>query len=737
MSTVDLSTYASRSLDGGQEAGVCDFPFPEPIAPGWYLFTLTAKSEFTLKPQLQLDWGEGHSEASTCPVGPIGTGKFELLVRTRRSVSGLRLLSGTPDYSFEFARLSRKPLSSTGAAAYLARLALSSAVSWPPGRRLFKIRSSPQPDGTTLKVVHPFQNFALGIGAKGKRARRQEDYTRWVREHDYTHERDAAALAAAVARLAGKPLISVLMPVYKTPPALLHKAIQSVVDQVYEQWELCIADDGSKSAEVREVLEGWAAKDGRIKLTFRPENGHISAATNTAFQALATGTWVVMLDHDDELRPNALAEVALAIDRAPNAQLIYSDEDKIDEAGERSAPYFKPDFSPELFRCQNYLNHLTAMRASAVRQAGGWREGFEGSQDYDLYLRIVEQTRAANIIHIPKILYHWRMAEGSTALAAAEKDYPATAALRALKEHVERSDLAHLVSRSEKSIYYHTHPNSLEPEPLVSILIPTRDGLEVLRPCVLSILEKTNYSNFEIVIIDNNSVDPETITFFKEISVHENVFILRYGETFNFSALNNFAVRRARGTLVALLNNDLEVISPDWLTQMASWAVQPDIGCVGAKLYYPDDTIQHAGVVLGIGGVAGHSHKREARSASGYFGHLQVVRNVSAVTGACLVMRKSVYQEAGGLDEENLAIAYNDVDFCLTVSGLGYRHVWTPYAELYHKESHSRGYEDTPEKQERHRKERAYMQEKWGEALRQDPYYSPNLTLQKEDYSYR
>ncbi|MCP5082694.1 MAG: glycosyltransferase family 2 protein [Alphaproteobacteria bacterium] len=734
MSTVDLSPYAKSPSTGEIEVGVCDYRFPQPVKAGWHLFKLNDTSTATLKPKILFDWGEGPAETSTCPLGPSGPGTYEVLVRIARTATGVQLKGGGSEQSLEYVRLSHTPLGKIGVARHLLSLAARTVLSWPPGRWLFTVISRPQPDGTALRLIHPFRASVLGIGSK---KRREEDYARWISAHDYDHTRHADALRAELDALANKPLFSVLMPVYNAPPDVLEKAIQSVADQVYQDWELCIADDCSSAVHVRQTLEKWSARDRRIKLVFREGNGHISAATNTAFQDLATGTWVVMLDHDDELRPNALAELALAVGRAPNAQLIYSDEDKIDLNGNRSEPCFKPQFSIELLRCQNYLNHLTAVRASMVRQVGGWREGFEGSQDYDLYLRVVEQTMPANIVHIPKVLYHWRAVEGSAALGAAQKDYTAPAALRALNEHVARCDLPYEVSRSAGSVFYHTHPKVPEPEPLVSILIPTKDGLDVLRPCIQSILQKTTYANFEIVVIDNNSADSKSHAFFSEISERQNVSVVGYREPFNFSALNNFALHQARGSHVALLNNDLEVISPDWLTHMVSWADQPDIGCVGAKLYYPDDTVQHAGVVLGIGGVAGHGHKRASRAASGYFGHLQVVRNVSAVTAACLVVRKSVYEEAGGLDEENLGVAFNDVDFCLTVRKLGYRNVWTPYAELYHKESHSRGLEDTPEKQERYRKERAHMKAKWGEKLLSDPYYSPNLTLQKEDYSYR
>ena len=732
MRRVDLRPHANFRFAAELESAVCEIVFPHALKPGWHLFRLQPASTASLRPRLVLDWGDGFSEAGALPMGPTKDGAHEVLVRTAKSVAGLRLTPGAAEHSFEFDRIEHADLGALSVLGYTAQLGARALLGWPPGRWLFTVKSRRHADGTRLMFIHPFKG--LRGGAK---TRRKADYARWIEEHDYNHERDAAGLKSAVDRLESTPLFSVLMPVFNTPAELLDQAIQSVVDQVYPHWELCIADDASSAPHVRRALENWAERDERIKLVFRPENGRIAAATNTAFKQLATGTWMVMLDHDDKLREHALAELALTIGRSPNAQLIYSDEDKIDLAGNRSEPYFKPQFSLELFRCQNYLNHLTAIRASMVRQVGGWQEGFEGAQDYDLYLRVVEQTYAANVVHIPKILYHWRMAEGSAALNSGEKDYAAESALKALNAHIERVGLAYETSAVDGSVFYHTRPKVPEPEPLVSIIIPTRDAVDVLRPCVTSILEKTAYQTFEILIVDNGTSNPEAQAYLDEIATRENVSVLAYGAEFNFSALNNFAVDHAKGTVVVLLNNDVEVISPNWLSQMVAWAVQPEIGCVGAKLYYPDDTVQHAGVVLGIGGVAGHGQKAAARAASGYFGHLSVVRTVSAVTAACLAVRKAVYEEVGGLDEEHLAVAFNDVDFCLNVARRGYRNVWTPHAELYHKESHSRGAEDISERGERFAAERAHMKAKWGDALIQDPHYSPNLTLQREDYSYR
>ena len=524
------------------------------------------------------------------------------------------------------------------------------------------------------------------------------------------------------------------MPVYNTPAQLVDEAIASVVGQIYQNWELCIADDCSTKRHVRRVLKKWQRRDSRIKLVFRKENGHISHSTNSAF-ALADGEWIALMDHDDLLRPHALAEVALEIARHPKSEIIYSDEDKIDAKGRRYDPYFKPDFSRELFRSQNYLNHLTVHRAENIRAVDGWRPGFEGSQDYDLNLRILERIDMANIRHIPKVLYHWRAVAGSTAVSGDQKSYAFTAGLRALEEHVARTGLPASVEQAPGTPFYRLRFDVPDPQPLVSLIIPTRDNVALLKNCVDSILEKTTYRNYEILIVDNGSKEPTTQAYFRQLKKAGNIRVLAYDHPFNYSAINNFAVGKAKGEIVGLINNDIEVISPDWLTEMVSWAIQPDIGCVGAKLYYADDTIQHAGVVLGIGGVAGHSHKSFPRSHHGYFARLKVVQNLSATTGACLLVSKNVYREVGGLNAIDLTVAFNDVDFCLKVGAAGYRNVWSPYAELYHLESISRGAEDNSEKLERFHKEIKYMQQRWASELQSDTYYSPNLTLDREDFS--
>ena len=535
-----------------------------------------------------------------------------------------------------------------------------------------------------------------------------------------------------------RQVISVIMPTYNTPEVFLRRAIESVVAQSYPYWELCIADDASTQTHVRHVLEEYARRDARIKVKFREENGHISAASNSALE-LATGDYVALLDHDDELAPHALQFVVHTISMEPAAQIIYSDEDKIDEEGNRSDPHFKSDWNPDLFFSQNYISHLCVYRRDLLQRIGGFREGVEGSQDQDLLLRCLSHVKTSAIVHIPKVLYHWRMAKGSTALASSEKSYTTEAGIKALTDFFDAQ------GRKDIKVELGLAPNTYricypipDPEPLVSMLIPTRDMLVVLEPCIRSILEKTTYGNYEIIIIDNESVEPDTLEYFERIQIQDHrVRVLPYHHPFNYSAINNYGVQHARGELIGLINNDIEVISPQWLTEMVSHAVRPDIGCVGAKLYYDDETIQHAGVIVGLGGVAGHSHKNYPRDASGYVQRLKIVQNLSAVTAACLVVRKSVYEQVGGLEEAGLRVAFNDVDFCLKVREAGHRNLWTPYAELYHHESKSRGFEDTPEKVERFNSEIEFVKSKWGDNLRRDPYYNQNLTLVREDFSLR
>jgi len=559
------------------------------------------------------------------------------------------------------------------------------------------------------------------------------DYQRWIERGD-ANETSLKALATAVAELPAKPLISVVMPVYNTPENLLREAVDSVVGQIYPHWELCIADDASTEPHVRPMLEDYAARDARIRVVFRERNGHISEATNSAF-AQATGEWIALLDHDDLLRSDSLAEIALGVESHPQAQLVYSDEDKLGEDGLRYEPYFKPDYSRELFRSQNYFNHLTVHRADNIRAIGGWRNGFEGSQDYDLNLRVLERIAPETVLHIPKVLYHWRAAKGSVASGAGEKNYAFGAGMRALQEHVDRLKLSAKILEAPDTPFYRLKLDVPSPAPLVSLIIPAKDKVKLTRGCIGSILEKTTYPNYEIVLIDNGSVEPETLAYNAKIAQNPKVRVINYQKPFNYSAINNFAVGQAKGALVGLVNNDIEVMAPDWLGEMVAWAMVPDVGCVGAKLYYADETIQHAGCVLGVGGVADHPWRGRGRHDPCYFGQASIIRNCAAVTAACLVVRKAVFDEVGGLDEVELKVAFNDIDFCMRVSQAGYANVFTPYAELYHLESQSRGYEDNPEKIARFNREIRNMRRKWGSALDKDPFYSPNLSRKGPPYA--
>ncbi len=539
---------------------------------------------------------------------------------------------------------------------------------------------------------------------------------------------------SAIAGWAHQPTFSIITPVNDTESGALRECLDSVLAQTYPHWELCIADDASREPHVRRILSEYAASDPRIRIAFRERTGRVAEASNTAL-TLARGDHVTFLDHDAVLAPHALFTVARALQERPSAELVYSDEDKLDQLGRRCEPYFKPDFAPDLLYAQNYIAHLAVYRRKLVEAAGGFRPGYEGSQDYDLLLRCIHRiSDTRDIVHVPEVLYHSRKTADSTATSTWNQDHATEAARRALKEHF---DLAHpgvRVSATSPGLY-RAHWPLPDPAPLVTLIIPTRDSHDVLKKCVGSIRKRTTYPNYEILLVDNQSSCVETRSYLEALAREQSVRVLRYDAPFNFSAINNFAVREARGTVLGLLNNDVEVINDDWLTELVSHALRSEIGCVGAKLYYPDDTIQHAGVVLGICGVAGHSHQYLDRQHDGYFGRLRVAHNVSAVTGAALVVRRQIWDEVGGLDEAELSVAFNDVDFCLRVMTAGYRNVWTPHAELYHHESKSRGSDETPEKAARFRGEREVMLQRWGPLLSRDPFYSPHLSRVREDYS--
>lgn len=562
-------------------------------------------------------------------------------------------------------------------------------------------------------------------------------YQEWIQKFEVPLFVDHCALRKKQSEFEIKPLISLVMPVYNTEENYLRQAIESVQAQVYENWEFCIVDDASSAPHIKPLLEEYSAGDSRIKVIFSTSNEHIAGASNRAIN-IATGDYIALLDHDDLLAPHALYSVVECINKSPSSQVIYSDEDKIDENNVRTNPYFKPDWNKDLFYSNNYLCHFTVIQHDLVKQVGGFRSGVDGSQDYDLLLRVIKQANFQNISHIPHVLYHWRAIAGSTAAGAGEKEYTTSAGIKALQDHfdsLEQGDVR--VEKSVSDNLYRVRFPVPKQEPLVSLLIPSRNALKYLKPCVEGIIKKTNYQNYEIIILDNQSDDPETLRYLRKIEQHERVRVELYDDVFNYSAINNFGVTHAKGEIIGLINNDIEVIGGDWLDEMVSQVSRKEIGCVGAKLLYQDETVQHAGVILGVGGVAGHCFLGLEKDDYGHFGRAQVVQNYSAVTAACLLLKKSTFIEVGGLDEERFKVAFNDVDLCLKVQEAGFRNLWTPYATLFHYESKSRGYEDTPAKLKRFDSEVAAMKLKWSSSLNSDPYYNPNLAVDAEAFTLR
>ena len=526
-----------------------------------------------------------------------------------------------------------------------------------------------------------------------------------------------------------QPLISILVPTYNTPEKFLKEMIESVRNQTYSNWEICIAD-GSDNKDTKRILNDYSVKFKNINVNYLDKNEGISGNSNRALE-MAVGEYIALFDHDDLLTPNALYEIVKAINENNKPDFIYTDEDKVDENGNNFFdPHFKPDWSPDTLRSYNYITHFSVFKSSLLEKTGKFRSEFDGSQDYDLILRLTEISK--NIVHIPKVLYHWRVHKNSTASGLSAKPYTYIAAQNAIKEHLKRCKLNGFV---EDGLLEGTHrvKYEIQNEPLISIIIPNKDHREDLEKCINSIIEKTTYKNYEIVIIENNSETDEILDYYEKIKAYKNLKVINWENEFNYAAINNFGVKHANGEYILLLNNDIEIISEDWIQEMLMFAQRKDVGIVGAKLYYPDNTIQHAGVILGIGGVAGHSHKYFNKLDGGYFSRTKIVQNLSAVTAACLMIRKEVFNEVKGLDE-GFKVAFNDVDLCMKVREAGYLIVFTPYAEMYHYESKSRGAEDSEDKKKRFENEVNRFKHKWGLFL-EDPYYNKNLTLEKEDFS--
>lgn len=567
--------------------------------------------------------------------------------------------------------------------------------------------------GRSILVRGPSENMPQDLNAQ---------YRVWLQQNQLT-SLEIARMKAIAKTFSYTPRISIVTPVYNTDEAWLRKAIESVRAQIYPHWELCLVNDASTKPHVGPILDEYASTDSRARVKHLPDNEGIVGASTHAL-SLATGEFIGLLDHDDELSPDALFEVVKRLNEDPTLDLLYSDEDKLELDGRRVEPFFKPEWSPDLLLSMNYISHFSVLRRSLLTEIGGFRAGFDGSQDYDLLLRLTERTH--RVAHIPKILYHWRKTPASAATSTASKPFAYEAGRRAIEETLHRRGYEGLVESPSPGLYAVRY--RLRHTPLVSIIIPTRDRWQLLQQCLQSVQEKTGYTPYEIIVLDNNSTDPETLEYLDRISNTWQVY--RRPEPFNFSTINNFGASKAMGDYLLFLNNDTQVIRSDWLTAMVEQGQRPEVGAVGAKLLYPDGRIQHAGVILGIGSVANHAFRYRPANSGSYYGFAEVVRNCSAVTAACMLMRRRVFLEVGGFDER-LRVAFNDVDLCLRLRQQGYLVVYTPYALLYHHESATRGRLHPPEDEERAWK-------LWGDLIRQgDPYYNPNLTVSREDWSLR
>ncbi|WP_321854120.1 glycosyltransferase family 2 protein [Paraburkholderia tropica] len=604
----------------------------------------------------------------------------------------------------------------------------SACRAWRAARQAVRSRGGVLPVARAAMAVIRRQGPG-GLRSLLARAASTDDYGAWIARFDTIDEVRRASLREKVALLANRPRISIVVPVFNPQADHLRGMLDSVLAQIYPDWELCLCDDASTEPHVAEILARYAAADARIKTVRRAHNGHICAASNDAL-ALATGEYVALVDHDDRLAEHALYMVAHYLRLHPDAKLLYSDEDKLTPDGERIEPYFKPDWDPVLMLGQNMFSHLGVFDTALIREVGGFRAGFEGSQDHDLVLRCAEKVPAATIVHIPHVLYHWRISEQSTAREVAAKPYVREAAKRAVSEHLQRTwrvaDLDWL--RPSSSMLRVIFPVP-QPEPLVSIIIPTRDKPELLAQCIEGLLQRTRYTNIEILIVDNGSTDARALALLAGYAALGNCRVIRDDSPFNYSALNNKAAALARGSLLCLLNNDIDAREPEWLSILCGYALQPGVGAVGAALWYPNERLQHGGVALAGEAVAGHFHHMLGRDEAGYFGRALLAQRVAAVTGACLVVRKALFDQVGGLDAENLGVAYNDVDFCLKLNMEGYRNVYVPYAGLYHHESASRGTDQDGERAARLNREAAWMRQRWENSLARDPAYNPNLEI--------
>lgn len=711
---VDLGTGQYEATGSDPQFGL-----PYRLGAGWYKLELqltlpSSCSEAKVYP----DFGEGYSEATAFSLPVITRTLTKRIIHLPKSAK-LRFDPMTRVGSFKIDHL------------YMAKISEAFAIKRMQ-KKLAARHYCSRPQSRDVTQLWRDYNDVFEACAPG---RAPISYSEWIEKVESRTIPSRPDQSVQRATWTWHPRFSIIMTThYDTALPQLSACLNAVFAQSYPDWEVCIAQDVATASHVREMVLRHAEQDKRIKVRCCATEDRNVSRLNAAL-SLAGGDFVYVVHQSTVLAEHALYAVAEAVQQHSTAQLIYSDEDKLDLAGQRCEPFFKPDFSPDLLYSQNYLSHTTIYRRTLVDSVRGFQGDVEGGEEYDLVLRCLACiTNTSQVLHIPQILSHTRMEPESTTNEDRSNTKVTEGECRALQAFFDNRSEDVTVSVVAPGLYRQHRPLPA-PAPLVTLIVPTRDAYDIVHECINSIMQRTTYPRYEILVVDNQTSCLRTLSYLTELDEHNHVRVLRYNEPFNYSAINNFAARHAKGSVLGLINNDVEVITPEWLSEMVSHVMRPEIGCVGAKLYYPDDTLQHAGVVLGLGGVAGHSHKHFSRSAPGYFGRLRIVHNVSAVTGAALLIRKDLFEAVGGLDEKELSVAFNDVDLCLRVRNAGYRNLWTPFAELYHHESKTRGADQTTEKQARFKRECEVMQRRWGDHLYRDPYYSPHLTLSREDYS--
>ncbi len=582
-----------------------------------------------------------------------------------------------------------------------------------------------------VKAVAYLKNYGVGkfIERLQFGPKKEIDYNEW-RKHFVLDKEQLEAQKEYT--FAYSPKISLVVATFNTPITYLKEMIDSVMNQTYSNWELCIAD-GSTNDEVIHYLN-HSYSDSRIKITRLDKNYGIAGNMNEAIK-ISTGDYIALYDHDDTLEPQTLFEFVQVLNENPNIQVIYSDEDKINEDGSTYfQPHFKPDFNIDLLCSVNYICHFFMVSKTIVNEVGLLDSAFDGAQDYDFIFRCTERAGSENIYHIPHALYHWRMHQASTAENPESKMYAFDAGTRAIQAHYDRVGIHATVEKGKFLGIYRTH-YILDSHPKVSIIIPNKDHIDDLSRCINSIVNHATYDNYEIIVVENNSTEQSTFEYYKEIQTqYDCVKVIMWKDEFNYSAINNYGVQHADGDYILLLNNDTEVISPDFIEEMLGYCMRQDVGAVGARLFYEDDTIQHAGVIIGIGGIAGHCFIGRPKNHYGYFNRILCAQDYSAVTAACMMVDRKIFEEVHGLNED-FKVAFNDIDLCMKIREKGYLVVYTPFAELHHYESKSRGMENTLDKIDRFNHEIELFQNRWSDILKDgDPFYNPNLSLKYPDF---